>query len=48
MSKPLKQLAGIAIKSFDPKCIDSDLDTIRTELVTDKIKEMKTNSGLKL
>lgn len=39
--KPLKQMAGIPIRSFDPKNIESDLDTVRTELVREKIKEIK-------
>ncbi len=40
-TKPLKQMAGIPIRSFDTKNIESDLDTIRTELVREKIKEIK-------
>lgn len=34
-------MAGITIRSFDPKNIDSDLDTINTEIVRDKFKEFK-------
>ena len=43
IKKPLKQMAGIPIKSFNPKYIESDLDTIRSELVRDKIKETTTH-----
>lgn len=41
----LKQLAGITITSFDPNCIDSDLDTIRSELVRDTIREIKRSKS---
>lgn len=37
----VKKLAGIPIKSFDPKCIDSDLETIRSDLVREKINQFK-------
>ena len=36
----IKKLAGVKITSFDLKNIDSDLDTIRTDTVREKIKEM--------
>ena len=40
-ARPAKQIAGIPIRSFDPKTIDSDLDSIRTEMIREKLKEFK-------
>lgn len=37
----MKKVAGVTIKSFDSKCIDSDLDTIQTEVVRDKVNKFK-------
>jgi hypothetical protein len=41
IKKPMKQIAGITIKSFNPNNIESDLDTIRSDLVRNKINEFK-------
>ena len=43
----MKQIAGITIKSFNPDNIESDLDTIRTDLIRDKIKEAKNSNIIK-
>ena len=41
IKKPMKQIAGITIKSFNPNNIESDLDTIRSDLVRNKINEIR-------
>lgn len=38
VSANMKRLAGIAIRSFDPKSIDSDLETIKSEQVRKQIR----------
>ena len=37
----MKQVAGIPITSFDRTKIDSDLDTVRSEVVRGKIAEYR-------
>jgi len=41
IKRPMKQIAGITIKSFNPNNIESDLDTIRSDSVRNKITEVR-------
>ena len=34
-----KRIAGVQIRHFNPSCIDSDLDSVKSVMVRDKIKE---------
>ena len=46
IKKNTKQIAGVTVLAFNPNTIESDLDTIRSDSIRNKINEIRKSSNI--